>query len=57
MGEDKSKVRMRGSYDINERWLRWRREGGNKRGRMRGGEGILGLAFGFVLVVVLEDLF
>jgi len=37
--------------------LRWRREGGHKRGRMRGGERILGLAFGFGLVVVLEDLF
>ena len=29
----------------------------HKRGRMRGGRGILGLAFGFGLAVVLEEVF
>jgi len=30
---------------------------GHKRGRMRGGRGILGLAFGFGLGMALEELF
>ena len=31
--------------DINERWLRWRREGRYKKGKGKGEKGMLGLAY------------